>query len=315
MTQPRYQRVATAGATLNVLTLGDPANPPLVIVHGIRDVAASLLVIAEPLADRYHVVLPELRGHGDSDNSSTYTIWQFVYDLHRVIEALGLDRPVVVGHSLGGHISAHHAALFPEEVRALVIVEGLGPPTRPQEVDPELRRISQREQLLAMMRIPEHSRPLPSLEFAAERLNANNPALSRERALWLADHGTAVAADGKRYWKFDQRVGQTWLSTDPELNRLRWQQLQCPTLIVTAGRAHTYWSAQMPIQGWDGRYADADLAQRLACFRNGEHVRIADAGHMVHFDAPAELLAAIERFLLRIEESARIDKPAPQPRA
>ncbi|HET6473073.1 MAG TPA: hypothetical protein VFG38_14610, partial [Pseudomonadales bacterium] len=62
MTEPRYQRVASAGATLNVLSLGDPADPPLVIVHGIRDVAASLLVIAEPLADRYHVVLPELRG-------------------------------------------------------------------------------------------------------------------------------------------------------------------------------------------------------------------------------------------------------------
>jgi pimeloyl-ACP methyl ester carboxylesterase len=300
VTEPRYQRVASAGATLNVLTLGAARNPPLVIVHGIRDVAASLLVLAEPLADRWHVALPELRGHGDSDNSSTYTIWQFVYDLHRVIEALGLDRPVVVGHSLGGHIAAHHAALFPEEVRALVIVEGLGPPTRPHEVDPELRRVSQREQLLATMQLQEHSRPLPSVEFAAQRLRANNPALSHERALWLAEHGTAVAADGQRYWKFDQRVGQTWLSTDPELNRIRWQQLQCPTLIVTAGRAHSYWASQIPLRNWDGRYSEADLAERLRCFRNAEHVRIADAGHMVHFDQPEQLLGAIERFLQRV---------------
>ena len=302
MTEPRYQRVASAGATLNVLTLGDPKNPPLVIVHGIRDVAASLLAIAEPFADRWHVMLPELRGHGDSDNSNAYTIWQFVYDLHRIIDALGLDTPVVVGHSLGGQISAHHAALFPEEVRALAIVEGLGPPTRPQELDPELRRVGQREQLLALMQMPEHSRPLPSLEFAAERLRANNPALSHERALWLADHGTAVAADGKRYWKFDQRVGQIWLSTDPELGRTRWRQIRCPTLIVTAGGAHAYWTAQMPIANWDGRYSDDDLAERLRCFRDAEHVRIDGAGHMVHFDAPDALVDALERFLQRIGE-------------
>jgi pimeloyl-ACP methyl ester carboxylesterase len=302
VTEPRHQRVTSAGATLSVLTLGDPAHPPLVIVHGIRDVAASLLVIAEAFAERFHVVLPELRGHGDSDNSNAYTIWQFVYDLHRLVEALGLERPVVVGHSLGGQIAAHHAALFPDEVRALAIVEGLGPPTRPQELDPELRRVGQREQLLAMMQMPEHSRPLPSLEFAAERLRANNPTLSQERAVWLADHGTAIAADGKRYWKFDQRVGQIWLSTDPELSRTRWRQIRCPTLIVTAGRAHTYWTAQMPNANWDGRYTDGDLAERLRCFRDAEHVRIDGAGHMVHFDAPAALVAAIERFLQRIGE-------------
>ena len=89
-------------------------------------------MIAEPLADRWYVVMPELRGHGDSDNSNYYAIWQFIYDLHRVIEALELEKAVVVGHSLGGQIAAHHAAMFPEEVRALVIVEGLGPPERPQ---------------------------------------------------------------------------------------------------------------------------------------------------------------------------------------
>ncbi len=280
-----------------MLTLGDPQNPSLVIVHGIRDVAASLLTIAAPLSERWHVVLPELRGHGDSDNSASYTIWQFIYDLHRVISTLRLERPIVVGHSLGGQIAAHYAALFPEHVRALAIVEGLGPPERPHELDPESRRIAQREQLLATMQLPEHARPLPSVEFAAERLRANNPALSQARATWLAEHGTHVAADGARYWKFDQRVAQIWLTTDPELNRTRWRQVECPTLIVTADRAHHYWTSQMPIPGWNGRFTDADLAARLDCFRDVAHVRIANAGHMVHFDAPDALLAALEQFL------------------
>jgi pimeloyl-ACP methyl ester carboxylesterase len=305
VTEPARHRVESSGVALNVLTLGDPRNPPLVIVHGIRDVAASLFVIAEPLARRWYVVLPELRGHGDSDNSSHYSIWQFIYDLYRIIEALGLKAPVVVGHSLGAQIATHHAALFPEQVRALVVVEGLGPPERPYEADPDARLVAQREQLLATMQLPEHSRPLPSVEFAAERLQANNPRLTRERAHWLADHGTAVAADGMRYWKFDQRVGQIWLTTDPELNRRRWRQVQCATLIVTADLAHEYWTAQMPIPGWDGRFKEGDLAERLRCFRNAAHVRIANAGHMVHFDAPDLLVDAIERFLQRVQGPPR----------
>ncbi len=297
MTEPVRHRVDSAAATLSVLTLGDRRNPPLVIVHGIRDVAASLLVIAQPLAEKWFVVLPDLRGHGDSDNSNHYSIWQFVYDLYRVIEALDLATPVIVGHSLGGQIASQHAALFPEQVRALVIVEGLGPPLRSHPLDTDARLMQQREQLLRTMQLPEHSRPLPSVEFAAERLRANNPRLGRERALWLADHGTGIAADGKRYWKFDQRVGQIWLSTDPELNRARWRAIQCATLIVTADLAHEYWNAQMTIPGWSGRFTDEDFAERLECFRNATHVRIANAGHMVHFDAPEELVEAIEGFL------------------
>src|SRR5262245_21512561 len=207
MHDPIAHRIQSADAELNVLTLGDPHNPPLVLVHGIRDVAASLLVIAEPLARTRYVVLPELRGHGDSDSSSHYSISQFIYDLYRVMDALALKDPVVVGHSLGGQIAAHHAAMFPEQVHGLVIVEGLGPPARPFETNPDARLISQRAQLLSMMQLPQRARALPSIEFAAQRLQANNPRLGAERAHWLADHGTAVAADGNRYWKFDQRVG------------------------------------------------------------------------------------------------------------
>ncbi len=230
MIEPIRHRVESSGAALNVLALGDPRNPPLVFVHGIRDVAASLLVVAEPLADRWYVVLAELRGHGDSDSSDAYSIWQFIYDLYRVIDELALVEPVVVGHSLGGQIAAHHAALFPEQLRALVIVEGLGPPERPYENDADARLMAQREQLLTTMQLPQQARPLPNVAFAADRLRANNPRLSAERALWLAEHGTALRADGKLYWKFDQRVSQLWLTTDPELNRRRWRQVAVPDI-------------------------------------------------------------------------------------
>ena len=297
MIEPERVSVASQDVALNVLTLGARERPALVMVHGIRDVAMSLVPVAERLADDFFCVLPDLRGHGNSAKPGNYAMPQFVYDLHRVIDALALAEPAIFGHSLGGQIVAQYAALFADTPRALVIAEGLGPPTRPFEGDALARLPMERARLVAMMETPARGRPLPSLEFAAERLRANNPRLGEAHARWLAEHCTEVASDGRLYWKFDPRAGQLWLSVDSDAHRARHRAIDCPVLVVTGGRAHEYWTAQMTLAGWDGRYTEADLAARLAAFRQVEHVHLADAGHMLHFDAPDALADAVRAFL------------------
>jgi pimeloyl-ACP methyl ester carboxylesterase len=291
--------VSSAGVELNVMTLGAADRPAIMLVHGIRDVGASLLPVAEPLAERFRVVLPDLRGHGDSGKPGNYAMWQFIYDLYRVATHFQLARPVVLGHSLGGQIAAYYAALFPDAISKLVIVEGLGPPQRPSDADPLTARHAERMRLVELAELPERGRPLPDVEFAASRLIANNPRIAPERARWLAEHGTERATDGRWYWKFDQRVGQVWLGSDPERNRANWRAVACPTLVVTAGLADEYWRSQMPIPNWDGRFSQADLADRLACFRDVRHAHIDSAGHMVHFDAPEALVTLVTSFLSR----------------
>jgi pimeloyl-ACP methyl ester carboxylesterase len=295
--EPVATPVRSQDLTLNVLTLGEPANPALMMLHGIRDVAMSLLPVAAALADSFYLVLPDLRGHGDSDKPGHYALPQFVYDLECVRSALGLERPAILGHSLGGHIAAHYAALFPEHVRALIIAEGLGPPERTQDRDDRARLAATRAQLMATMAIPRRGRPLPSLEFAAERLCDNNHRLAPDHARWLADHCTALDEGGNRYWKFDPRAAEIWLGGETERNRERWRHVRCPVLVVTGGLAHEYWRAQMPFPGFDGRFSEADLAGRLAVFDDVEHVHLANAGHMLHFDAPEELAASVRGFL------------------
>jgi pimeloyl-ACP methyl ester carboxylesterase len=291
-------RLDVNGVGLSILEVGAGDAPPLIMLHGMRDVAWSLLWVAEPLAARYRILLPELRGHGDSDQPGCYGIDHFLFDLHRVMDLLEIDSAAMFGHSLGGQILGRFAALFPQRVRAAVLVEGLGPPMRPDEGD-EAREIAGRGQhLLQTLAVSQRQRPLPGVAFAAERLLANNPRLTAEGALALAQQATRVDAQGQLVWAFDPRVASVFLGVNRHDTERYWRRITCPTLVVSGDLADEYWRAQMPLE-WNGRFAPGELAARIRLFPNAEHVAFDGAGHMVHYDQPAALSRAVADFLER----------------
>lgn len=291
--------VSAGEVRLRVLALGPADAEPVILLHGMRDVAWSLLPVALPLAERHRVLLPELRGHGESDRPGVYTLDHYLFDLHRVMSELQIDRAAVFGHSLGGQILARFSAVFPDRVRLAIIAEGLGPPDRPGDRDPALDIAGHGAHLLEVLSVSRHQRPLPHLEFAAERLRRNNPRLSAAAARALAQQATR-RIDGALYWAFDPRVRSTFLSVRRADTERYWRQVRCPTLIVTGDLAHEYWHQQIPgLPGWDGRFAPGELEERLACFADHEHVVIPGAGHMLHYDRPEALTAAITNFLER----------------
>ena len=108
---------------------GNAEAPPLLLVHGGRDHCRSWDWVAEKLCDRYHVIAPDLRGHGDSAWSpdGNYEMGAFVYDLAQLIHQLDLAPVTIVAHSMGGNISTRYTGLFPDKVKKLVSIEGLGP--------------------------------------------------------------------------------------------------------------------------------------------------------------------------------------------
>ncbi len=287
-----------AGVSLSLLELGPADGAPLIMLHGMRDVAVSLLPVAEPLAERWRVLLPELRGHGDSDQPGGYAMDHFLFDLHAWFEHFDLGPAVLFGHSLGGQIAARFAALFPHRVRAAVLVEGLGPPTRPGEGDEPTELAAYATRLVSVLGTPQHQRPLPSVEFAAERLCANNPRLDHERALALARAGTRQSSTGELMWAFDPRVASVFLGSRREDTERYWRHVQCPTLIVSGDEAHEYWRQQMPME-WEGRFAPGEMEARVACFADAEHVPLPGAGHMIHYDRPDALTRAVADFLER----------------
>jgi pimeloyl-ACP methyl ester carboxylesterase len=302
MSEPERLIVNANGVKLNIYRLGpdmSDAPPPVVMLHGMRDVGLSLLPIAEAVAETHPVFLMDLRGHGDSDQPGGYAMVQLIYDLHVVMSEL-LEVPAILfGHSLGGHVVCRFAALFPDRVLGAVVVEGLGPPDgrAPEEVAARLQM--EGERLIGSLSIPEQQRPLPDLAFAAGRLMANNPRLTEERAMELARRGTRVR-DGQLEWNFDPRVQTVFVGSDADASERYWSNVRCPVSIIAGDLAGEYWSRAMPAgSDWTGNFAPGELEARVATFPDAELSRMPGSGHMVHFDEPERLAEATIDFLRR----------------
>lgn len=309
MSEPGSLQIDANGVALHVYTLGDPEKRPLVMLHGMRDVALSLLPVAEHLSHDYHVLLPDLRGHGRSARPGNYALPQYLFDLHCVFSRL-LDSPTVgersshpqpaalFGHSLGGQIVSRFAALFPQLVAAAVIVEGLGPPDR--AMDPATALTVEGDRLLQTLGIPVQSRALPSIEFAAERLRANNPRLQPDHALAIARRATELDQAGNLHWAFDPRVRSVFVGGAPLEGERYWAAVRCPALIVSGRHAAEYWRGAIPAgPDWQGEFAPGELETRAGLFSDHELLVFEHSGHMVHFDEPDRLAEAVDDFLGR----------------
>jgi pimeloyl-ACP methyl ester carboxylesterase len=99
------------------------AGPALLLVHGFTDTSRSFSLLAPHLAGR-RLIMPDLRGHGASQAGKGCSIADFAGDLAGLIRRLRLDRPVVVGHSLGAMVAIALAARHKELIGGLVVLAG-----------------------------------------------------------------------------------------------------------------------------------------------------------------------------------------------
>jgi pimeloyl-ACP methyl ester carboxylesterase len=152
-----------------------------------------------------------------------------------------------------------------------------------------------------LLRQPMRTRPLRDVAEATTRLTTAHPGLDAERAVFLAEVGTRPGPDGGRVWKFDPRTRHWLVGFDRPATEERWGLVACPVLVITGGLAWDRWWSSLPLaaEGSTAGPDPAEIARRVALFPDVEHVELAQAGHMLAFDQPDALNAAIADFLTR----------------
>ena len=159
------------------------------LVHGIQDHCRTWDDMAQRIgeyAGDYHIVAPDLRGHGDSEwvTGSGYQYLDYVYDLYQLIDQNSFGPVVLVGHSLGGAIVSLFAGVYPEMVSKLIVIEGIGLwslSKPPQSTVEKIREWSNATRALAG-RTPKR---YENLEEAYQRMQQANPQLTKDKAFHL----------------------------------------------------------------------------------------------------------------------------------
>jgi pimeloyl-ACP methyl ester carboxylesterase len=272
---------------LNYVDWGNPEAPPLLLVHGGRDHCRSWDWVAEALRDDWHIIAPDLRGHGDSAWSpdGNYEMSAFVYDLAQLVHQLGLAPVTIVAHSMGGNISTRYTGLFPENVRKLVAIEGLGPsPTAQVERDAigirKRFRIWIEDKRGAAARMPKR---YPTLDAALERMKSENTYLTDEQARHLTIHGASRNEDGTWSWKFDNYLN-IWAAFDmPQVDLdMIWAAITCPVLMM---------------YGADSWASNPEKDGRIKKFSTARVVEFENAGHWLHHDQFERFVKELRGFL------------------
>jgi pimeloyl-ACP methyl ester carboxylesterase len=263
------------------------ARRRLVLLHGWMDVSASFQFLVDALRGDWEVLAPDWRGYGLTDwgRSDCYWFPDYLADLDALLEHLQPGAPVdLVGHSLGANVACLYAGVRPARIRRLVNLEGFGMSvTRPEQAPERYAR------WLDELRSAKGFRPYASFAALADRLQRDNPRLTRERAEFLARHwgretpDAGVALRGDPAHKIVYPVLYRY-----EEARACWREVTAPVLWVDARD-----SKSIARVGLD----EAQYAERRAAFRSLRYATLENAGHMLHHDQPEALASLIEEFL------------------
>ncbi len=269
---------------LHYVDWGNADQPPLLLIHGGRDHARNWDWVAQDLRRHFHVIAPDLRGHGDSQWAlgGAYAMVDFTLDVVQLLSALNIDRIAIIGHSLGGAIALQYSGTFPERVTKVVAIEGLGPPPAMLS-EPPPAHVRMRTWIGEMKALAQrHPRRYTSLDEAVARMRDANPHLSPEQAHHLTLHGSYRDEDGTYLWKFDNYVR----ASSPYLFNLAdardiWTQITCPVLLL---------------RGTESWASDPELDGRAKAFKHYTFFNIEQAGHWVHHDQLDVFLRRVRDF-------------------
>src|SRR5688572_851881 len=122
--EPRHSEVQLrTGVRLHYVEQGNAKGPTVILLHGYSDSWVSWGQVLPLIDQKYHVYVPDLRGHGESDRpASGYSFPDFAGDIIAFMDAKGIKKATIVGHSMGSFVAQHVVTMAPARVEKLVLV-------------------------------------------------------------------------------------------------------------------------------------------------------------------------------------------------
>jgi pimeloyl-ACP methyl ester carboxylesterase len=282
---PAEHDLVVDGLRLHYLDWGRRGRPPLLFLHGGCLTAHTWDLVCLTLRAHYHCLAVDLRGHGDSEWSPIldYGPDAHVRDLRGLIEQLGVKRPVLVGHSLGGLNAMLYASTATERLAGVALVD-VGPDPQPGAV----KRVAD-----FVIGDPAEG----SVEDFVERARAFNPRRDPHLLRYSLLHNLRRLPDGTFAWKYDRRgLSPEYLATvRRSLGQLRdrTDTITCPVLVIRGAESDAL--------------SDPHAADFAATLPDGRWAQVKDAGHTVQGDNPHGLIQVLTHFLAEIGHA--IDTP------
>ncbi|MCG8588010.1 MAG: alpha/beta hydrolase [Proteobacteria bacterium] len=270
---PEHHHAVLGGLRLHYLDWGTAGRLPALFLHGGGQTARTWDLPCLALRGEFHCLALDQRGHGDSEWSPTsdYAPEQHAEDFLRLLDALAIERAVVVGMSMGCLNGLTFAALHPERVAAFVAVDA-GPWVRVEGAQPIIDFVTTADGGESLEAFVEHA-----LRF--------NPRRDRRLLEVSLRHNLRVRADGRLTWKTDRREPLRFERMRDTLAGLRERlaAIDCPTLVLRGAESEVF--------------LDEHAARFAEAVPQGRWERVEGAGHTIQGDAPGALVAAIRRFL------------------
>lgn len=249
-------------------------KPQLILAHGLTDSGLCWQPIAEILVETYDCIMPDARGHGfSSAPASGYTNTEHAADYAGLIEALGLERPIILGHSMGAGTAAQLAASYPALVRGVLLED---PPWWPQtHVSTAEERAARAEEWRGTVR-ESNASTLATLLQRGHEENPSWPEAEFDGWATAKQRSAPVAIDYALY------PSTPWWDVVP--------QIQCPSLLIIGDTDQ-------------GALVARDLAPTIAESNDKLQVAyIAGAGHSIRREQPQAYLDVVQAFLAGIGE-------------
>jgi pimeloyl-ACP methyl ester carboxylesterase len=239
---------------------------PVVILHGLFGSSDNWRTLANVISSSYPVISVDLRNHGRSPHTESHTYLEMAEDLDRLLNKLGIDEIILIGHSMGGKTAMTYATIQPERVYKLIVVD-----IAPRAYDPQHNEV-----IDALFSVP-----LKQIESRGTAESYLTQKLSDPSVVQFLMKGLYRKEDGSYSWRFNLPVlakdYAEIASSIPDYGSYK-----KPTLFIKGSRSNY-------IQD-----KDQYLIQKLF-----PHSKIAEvnAGHWVHAEAPKAFLQMLEPFL------------------